>query len=85
MADADIISVCLLLRVCAVVLVLLLMAGDVERNPGPTLKEGNFVIFKTDGGKSVSTTVTDPVRITASKSMSYLNDEFCMMPGNEEL
>ena len=32
--------VCLLLRVCAVVLSLLLMAGDVERNPGPTGKEG---------------------------------------------
>ena len=47
MADADIIGVCLLLRVCAVVLVLLLMAGDVERNPGPTLKEGNLLIFQT--------------------------------------
>ena len=33
-------GVCLLLRVCAVVLSLLLMAGDVERNPGPTDKEG---------------------------------------------
>ena len=40
MADTGIIGVCLLLRVCAVVLVLLLMAGDVERNPGPTGKEG---------------------------------------------
>ena len=27
--------------VCAVVLALLLMAGDVERNPGPTGKEGS--------------------------------------------
>ena len=36
-----VIETCLLLRVCAVVLVLLLMAGDVERNPGPTGKEGN--------------------------------------------
>ena len=35
-------GVCLLLKVCAVVLVLLLMAGDVERNPGPTGKEGMF-------------------------------------------
>ena len=35
------IGVCLLLWVCAVVLTLLLMAGDVERNPGPTEKEGN--------------------------------------------
>ena len=32
--------VCLLLRVCAVVLSLLLMSGDVETNPGPTDKEG---------------------------------------------
>ena len=32
--------VCLLLRVCAVVLSLLLIAGDIERNPGPTDKEG---------------------------------------------
>ena len=47
MADADIIGMCLLLRVRAVVLVLLLMAGDVERNPGPTLKEGNLLIFQT--------------------------------------
>ena len=41
MADTGIIGVCLLLRVCAVVLALLLMAGDVERNPGPTGKEGS--------------------------------------------
>ena len=41
MADTGIIGVCLLLGVCAVVLALLLMAGDVERNPGPTGKEGN--------------------------------------------
>ena len=33
-------GVCLLLGVCLVVLSLLLMAGDVERNPGPTDKEG---------------------------------------------
>ena len=33
-------GVCMLLRVCAVVLSLLLMAGDIERNPGPTDKEG---------------------------------------------
>ena len=33
-------GVCLLLGVCLVVLSLLLMAGDVERNPGPTGKEG---------------------------------------------
>ena len=42
MADTDIIGVCLLLGVCAVVLALLLMAGDVEINPGPTEKEGNL-------------------------------------------
>ena len=42
MADTGIIGVCLLLGVCAVVLSLLLMAGDVERNPGPTGKEGNL-------------------------------------------
>ena len=42
MADTGIIGVCLLLGVCAVVLVLLLMAGDVERNPGPTGKEGIY-------------------------------------------
>ena len=35
-------GVCLMLRVCAVVLALLLMAGDVERNPGPTGKEGIY-------------------------------------------
>ena len=40
-------SVCLLLRVCAVVLSLLLMAGDVERNPGPTDKEGTNSDSKT--------------------------------------
>ena len=39
MASMGIIEVSLLLRVCAVVLALLLMAGDVERNPGPTEKE----------------------------------------------
>ena len=33
-------GVCLLLRVCAVVLSLLLVAGDIERNPGLTDKEG---------------------------------------------
>ena len=42
MADTGTIGVCLLLRVCAVVLALLLMAGDVERNPGPTGKEGIY-------------------------------------------
>ena len=36
--------VCLLLRVCAVVLSLLLLAGDVERNPGPTDKEGTPIL-----------------------------------------
>ena len=41
MADTGNIGVCLLLGVCAVVLALLLMAGDVERNPGPTRKEGS--------------------------------------------
>ena len=41
MAGMGVIETCLLLRVCAVVLALLLMAGDVERNPGPTGKEGN--------------------------------------------
>ena len=40
-ADTGIIGVCLLLGVCAVVLALLLMAGDVERNPGPPGKEGS--------------------------------------------
>ena len=42
MANTGTTGVCLLLRVCAVVLALLLMAGDVERNPGPTGKEGMF-------------------------------------------
>ena len=42
MADTGIIGVCLLLGVCAVVLTLLLMAGDVERNPGPTGNEGSY-------------------------------------------
>ena len=41
MADTGNIGVCILLGVCAVVLALLLMAGDVERNPGPTGKEGS--------------------------------------------
>ena len=41
MADMGIIGVCLLLSVCAVVLALLLIAGDVEINPGPTGKEGS--------------------------------------------
>ena len=41
MADTGIVGVCLLLGVCTVVLALLLMAGDVERNPGPTGKEGS--------------------------------------------
>ena len=41
MADTGIIEVCLLLEMCAVVLALLLIAGDVERNPGPTGKEGS--------------------------------------------
>ena len=40
MAGMGIAETCLLLRVCAVVLALLLTAGDVERNPGPTGKEG---------------------------------------------
>ena len=42
MACTGIIGVCLLVGVCAVVLALLLMAGDVERNPGPTGKEGIY-------------------------------------------
>ena len=41
MADTGFIGMCLLLGVCAVVMALLLMAGDVERNPGPTGKEGS--------------------------------------------
>ena len=42
MVDTGNVGVCVLLGVCvcAVVLALLLMAGDVERNPGPTGKEG---------------------------------------------
>ena len=40
--DTGTIGVCLLLGVCAVVLALLLMAGDVERNPGPTGKECSY-------------------------------------------
>ena len=40
-------GMCLLLRVCAVVLSLLLMAGDVERNPGPTDKEGTYLLDST--------------------------------------
>ena len=40
--DTGVVGVCLLLEVCAVVLALLLMAGDVERNPGPTGKEGSY-------------------------------------------
>ena len=42
MACTGTIGVCLLVGVCAVVLALLLMAGDVERNPGPTGKEGIY-------------------------------------------
>ena len=42
MTDAGIVGVCLLVGVCAVVLALLLMAGDVERNSGPTGKEGIY-------------------------------------------
>ena len=45
MVDTGIIGVCLLLGVCAVVLVLLLMAGDVERNPGPTGKECSYSCY----------------------------------------
>ena len=41
MGDTGNIEVRLLLGVCAVVLALLLVAGDVERNPGPTGKEGS--------------------------------------------
>ena len=40
MADTGDIEVRLLLGGCAVVLALLLIAGDVERNPGPPGKEG---------------------------------------------
>ena len=43
--DTGIIGVCLLLGACAVVLALLLMAGDVERNPGPTGKEGSYSCY----------------------------------------
>ena len=45
MVDTGTIGVCLLLGVCAVVLALLLMAGDVERNPGPTGKEGSYSCY----------------------------------------
>ena len=45
MVDKGIIGVCLLLGVCAVVLALLLMAGDVERNPGPTGKECSYSCY----------------------------------------
>ena len=40
MVGMGIIGVCLLLWVRTVMLTVLLMAGDVERNPGPTEKEG---------------------------------------------
>jgi len=40
-------GVCLLLRMCALVLSLLLMAGDVERNPGPTDKEDTNLLDNT--------------------------------------
>ena len=49
MAGTGVIEACLVLRVCAVVLALLLMAGDVERNPGPTGKEGN-TLSQSSGG-----------------------------------
>ena len=56
MADTGIIGVCLLLEVCAVVLALLLMAGDVERNPGPTGKEGIYdpVLDKIDKFRGIN-------------------------------
>ena len=38
-------GVSLLLQVYVVVLALLLMAGDIERNPGPTDKIGNLIKF----------------------------------------
>ena len=51
-----IIGVCLLLAVCAVVLALLLMAGDVEINPGPTGKEGIYdpVLGKIDQFRGIT-------------------------------
>ena len=42
MAILGIVEVRLLLRVCTVLQALLLMAGDVETNPGPTGKEGIY-------------------------------------------
>ena len=45
-ASLGIVGVCLLLGVCAVVLTLLLLAGDVERNPGPTGKGDNNCYFQ---------------------------------------
>ena len=65
MASMGTIEVCLLLKVCAVVLALLLMAGDVERNPGPTGKEGTLcicsclLILLWDQGVLISKIVTD--------------------------
>ena len=45
MADTSIIGVYLMLGVCTVVVRLLLMAGDVEKNPGPTGKKGSTMIY----------------------------------------
>ena len=81
MADTGIIGVCLLLGVCAVMLTLLLLAGDVERNPGPTGKlEGiyNPVLGKMTkfSGSNLS---SSKVFVTGIKTAKLVNDHLIVM------
>ena len=51
MAISGVVEVRLLLGVCTVLQALLLMAGDVETNPGPTGKEGIYKLHFSTSAK----------------------------------
>ena len=80
MADTGIIGVFVLLGVCAVVLALLLLAGDVERNPGPTGKEGiyNPVLGKMTRFRGSNLT-SSKVFVTGIKTAKLVNDHLIAM------
>ena len=79
-ADTGIVGLCLLLGVCAVVLALLLMAGDVARNPGPTGKEGccntgSFFLFQKSC--SILQVVTGHTEMFATGIKIWIAEIYC--------
>ena len=75
--DTGNVGVCLLLRVSAVVMALLLLiAGDVERNPGPTVKEGIVIVI---------TILSSPVSKVTFEVVTYMSLVCTMQKDFDEL